>query len=117
MQAVGRRYVRCVNEVMGRTGTLWEGRYKACLVEDDEYLLTCYRYIELNPVRACMVRRPGDHEWSSYHHNALGIADPLVQPHPTYLSLGLDQARRLEPSGRIAPPGVSTGGLATALPL
>lgn len=107
MQAVGRRYVRCLNDAMGRTGTLWEGRYKACLVEDDEYLLTCYRYVELNPVRACMVRRPDGHEWSSYHCNAMGIPDPLVQPHPTYLGLATDPPRRLAVYSALVDEGVS----------
>ena len=60
MQALGRRYVRYVNDRHGRTGTLWEGRYKACLVGTDQYLLRCYRYIEFNPVRAAMVARPED---------------------------------------------------------
>ena len=65
MQSVGRRYVRYFNGVYRRTGTLWEGRYKASLVQTDSYLLTCYRYIELNPVRAEMVPDPGDYPWSS----------------------------------------------------
>ena len=61
MQTVGRRYVRYVNDAIGRTGTLWEGRYKATVVDDERYLLTCMRYIELNPVRARMVKSPGEH--------------------------------------------------------
>lgn len=88
MQSLGRRYVRYVNDTHRRTGTLWEGRYKASLVEDETYLLTCYRYIELNPVRARMVERPGDYRWSSYAHNALGRPDPNLTHHPVYLRLG-----------------------------
>jgi len=90
MQALGRRYVRYVNDRYDRTGTLWEGRYKACLVDSAAYLLSCYRYIELNPVRAAMVADPANHAWSSFHANALGIHDPLVQPHPSYQALGAD---------------------------
>ena len=95
MQALGRRYVRYVNDRYGRTGTLWEGRYKACPVQSDAHLLRCYRYIELNPVRAAMAAAPGDHPWSSYAANALGTRDALVTPHPQYLALGGDEAARL----------------------
>jgi putative transposase len=94
LQAIGRRYVRHINDRYHRTGTLWEGRYKACPVDTDDYLLRCYRYIELNPVRAAMVSRPEDYAWSSYHLNARGISDPLVQPHAIYRSLGPDGATR-----------------------
>ena len=94
MQALGRRYVRYVNDRYDRTGTLWEGRYRACLVDSAAYLLSCYRYIELNPVRAAMVADPANHAWSSFHANALGIHDPLVQPHPSYQALGADTEER-----------------------
>lgn len=70
MQALGRRYVRYVNDSSGRTGTLWEGRYKASLVDDERYVLACYRYIELNPVRAGMVAAPDEYRWSSHAANA-----------------------------------------------
>lgn len=90
MQSLGRRYVRYVNDTYQRTGTLWEGRYKASLVESETYLLTCYRYIELNPVRARMVGRPGDYRWSSYAHNALGCPDRCLVPHPVYLQIDSD---------------------------
>jgi len=94
VQAVGRRYVRYVNDTHGRTGTLWEGRYKACLVATDAYLLACYRYIELNPVRAGMTQDPARYRHSSYGCNALGRADALVTPHNTYLSLAPGAAER-----------------------
>lgn len=94
MQALGRRYVRYVNDRYHRTGTLWEGRYKACPVDGDTYLLRCYRYIELNPVRPAMVADPTDYRWSSYPANALGQHDPLLTPHPGYLALGADPATR-----------------------
>ena len=94
MQALGRRYVRYVNDRHHRTGTLWEGRYKACLVGTERHLLRCYRYIELNPVRAAMVVRPVEYRWSSYSCNACMVADPLVRPHAAYLALGIDAEQR-----------------------
>ena len=94
MQLLGRQYVGYVNARYRRTGTLWEGRYKSCLVDTDRYLLTCYRYIELNPVRAAMVATPGEYRWSSYHANAHGASDPLVSSHPEYLRLGHEPAAR-----------------------
>lgn len=87
MQAVGRRYVRWFNDRHERTGTLWEGRFRASLVDSESYLLACMRYIELNPVRANMAVHPGDFRWSSFAANALGRVDPLVTPHPVYLGL------------------------------
>ena len=94
MQSLGRRYVRYVDDRYRRTGTLWEGRYKASLVDSEAYLLRCYRYIELNPLRASMVANPADYRWSSYACNALAAADPLIRPHVSYLSLGSDVAER-----------------------
>ena len=96
LQALGRRYVRYINDRYARTGTLWEGRYKACLVDGEAYLLRCHRYIELNPVRAAMVSAPGDYRWSSFACNAHGAADPLVQPHAAYLALDVSaESRRM----------------------
>lgn len=94
MQSLGRRYVRHFNDRHRRTGTLWEGRYHACLVDADAYFLRCSRYIELNPVRAAMVARPADYPWSSYGANALGLADPLLRSHPSYIALGDDDLDR-----------------------
>ena len=88
MQSVGRRYVQYVNYSYRRTGTLWEGRYKATLIDSEHYLLTCSRYIELNPVRAGIVAYPGDYPWSSYRAHADGHSDTLLQDHPLYLALG-----------------------------
>lgn len=88
MQAIGRRYVACFNARYRRTGTLWEGRFKAALVGSARYTLACYRYIELNPVRAFMVGHPSDYPWSSYGHNAIGVADPRITEHRDYLRLG-----------------------------
>ncbi|MDH4085020.1 MAG: transposase [Nitrospira sp.] len=88
MQSVGRRYVRYINDAHARTGTLWEGRFKSAVVSRDEYLIMCSRYIELNPVRAGMVRHPQDYRWSSYHRRALGRPDELLDEDPWYVSLG-----------------------------
>lgn len=87
MQALGRNYVQRLNRHYERTGPLWEGRYKASLVQDDQYLLTCHRYIELNPVRAGIVPKPGAYPYSSYGHNALGKSDPILSAHPIYRAL------------------------------
>ena len=94
MQSIGRRFVRFVNLRRKRSGTLFEGRFKASVVETDRYLLTCMRYIEANPVRAGMVRRPEDYPWSSFKSNASGDPiEPLVA-HPTYLGLAGDVRSR-----------------------
>lgn len=94
MQTVGRRYVGRFNHRHRRTGTLWEGRYKAALVDSDAYLFACMRYIELNPVRAGMVASPAAFDWSSHGANALGADDRLVTPHPTYLALAVTPSAR-----------------------
>jgi len=88
MQGVGRYYVQHFNYTYQCTGSLWEGRYKATLLDSEQYLLTCMRYIELNPVRAEMVNHPREYPWSSYHYNALGYEDELVTPHTIYKRLG-----------------------------
>lgn len=93
-QSLGRRYVRYVNDRHHRSGTLREGRYKSCLVESASHLLRCYRYIELNPVRAAMVTTPADYPWSSFHVNAMDRHDPLVHPHAGYLALSPDPTLR-----------------------
>jgi len=87
MQQLGRCYVGRFNHRHGRTGTLWEGRYKACLVENESYLLQCHRYIELNPVRARMTDNPVTWPWSSCTANCGLADDALLTPHPVYLSL------------------------------
>jgi putative transposase len=92
--SVGRRYVQYVNHAYGRTGTLWDGRYKSSLVQAETYLLLCHRYVELNPVRAGMVEDLALYRWSSYRANALGEADTLVTPHALYLGLGDDEETR-----------------------
>ena len=94
IQHVGRRYVMQLNRKYGRSGTLWEGRYKVSLVQEEAYLLRCYRYIELNPVRAGMVSEPEAHRWSSYHCNAGGAPDAMITPHALYTDLGIDPVQR-----------------------
>ena len=94
MKHLGQCYVQCINKRLSRTGTLWEGRFRSCLVRSDSYILACYRYIELNPVRAGMVAAPGQYRWSSYAVNARGKASDLINLHPAYEALGLDAARR-----------------------
>ncbi|MGQ0621578.1 MAG: transposase [Panacagrimonas sp.] len=88
MQAVGRRYVQAFNKRHERTGTLWEGRYRATLVQTDRYLLACMAYIDLNPVRAGIVARAGDYRWSSYAHCVGLRQDRLVTPHALFWGLG-----------------------------
>lgn len=87
MKSLGQRYVQYVNRRYTRTGSLWEGRYKSSLVQHDSYLLVCQRYIELNPVRARMVRHPSHYPWSSYLVNAHGATSELITPHPTFVDL------------------------------
>jgi len=88
MQGIGRRYVAYINKLENRSGTLWEGRYKASLVGDERYLLSVMRYIEMNPVRAGLVKKPGEYRWSSYRFNAEG-EDVAVKmtPHESYLAI------------------------------
>ena len=94
MQMIGRYYVQYFNHAYQRTGTLWEGRYKATLIDSDLYALTCYRYIELNPVRAKMVDHPAEYPWSSYRCNALGEQCELIEPHPLYQQFGREKTDR-----------------------
>lgn len=88
LQSLGRCYAQYYNYIYNRTGTLFDGRYRATLVESETFLLDCYRYIELNPVRANLVKSPCNYLWSSHRHNALGINDSIITPHVKFLSLG-----------------------------
>jgi len=94
MQSLGRRYAQYVNRVYRRSGSVWEGRFKASLIQVEEYLLTCYRYIELNPVRADMVRDPGEYRWSSYRWHGLGVSNELITDHPLYTGLDAEETER-----------------------
>lgn len=88
MKSLGQRFAQYVNRTYRRSGTLWEGRFHSCLTREDRYVLACYRYIEMNPVRANMVVDPGAYPWSSYCTNTLGSTSDLVTEHDAYLSLG-----------------------------
>jgi putative transposase len=88
IMSLGRRYVQYINRTYDRDGTLWESRYKSSVVQAQSYLLTCQRYIELNPVRAALVDDPAHYRWSSYRHNARGQADSVIAPHPLYTAMG-----------------------------
>lgn len=94
MKVVNQRYAQHLNRAHARTGTPWEGRYRSNVVYSMRYVLACYRYIELNPVRAGIARHPADYPWSSYLTNAEGLANPLVCPHGTYAALGRDPETR-----------------------
>ncbi len=96
MSRLGQRYVPAFNRKHGRTGTLWEGRFKSCLVDSERYLLTVYRYIELNPVRAAMAEAPEHYRWSSVRANLAVAHDPCITPHASYQALAADPQARGE---------------------
>lgn len=87
MRNLGQRYVQYFNRRYRRTGTLWEGRFRSCLVDSARYVLACYRYIELNPVRAGMVSNPTEYPWSSHAGNTGRTSNKLLTPHPEYSAL------------------------------
>jgi putative transposase len=96
MKELSQTYAHYFNRKYARTGTLWEGRFRSCIVESAAYVLACYRYIELNPVRAGLVAHPALYPWSSYASNAGLREDALVTPHGEYLGMAIeDRARRL----------------------
>jgi len=94
MKRLGQRYVQYVNRTYQRSGTLWEGRFRSCLTQEENYVLACYRYIELNPVRARIVSHPSLYRWSSYLANAQGERNPGIASHPVYTQMGTDPAER-----------------------
>jgi len=96
MKRLGQRYVQYINRTYKRSGTLWEGRFRSCIAQEDNYLLHCQRYIELNPVRADMVDHPADYPWSSYRANAQGESCKVIKPHFMYEGLGLTDTARQE---------------------
>ncbi len=96
MQSVGRRYVQYINHRYKRSGTLWEGRHKGNIVDAEDYLLSGYRYIELNPVRARMVQHPGEYRWSSYRYHAYGEINRYITDHALYTALGKQKEQRWE---------------------
>jgi len=94
MQSMANRYVRYFNAKYQRTGTIWEGRFKSCLIDSESYMFVLYKYIEMNPVKAGMVDHVEDYEWSSYKHNALGVPDKLITEHLQYKRLGKEASLR-----------------------
>jgi putative transposase len=96
MQSLGRRYAQYLNRTYKRSGSVWEGRFKASVIDAEEYLLACYRYIELNPVTAGMVNDPAEYRWTSYRWHGLGEANPLITDHPLYLALAAEATARRE---------------------
>ncbi|WP_423186011.1 transposase [Alishewanella sp. d11] len=95
MQCLGRKYAGYFNTTNERTGTVWDGKYFASVIESDYYLLACYRYIELNPVRAGIVEDPGCFPWSSFQTNACGKYSSIISPHQTYTALGTSALARM----------------------
>ena len=95
MKQLGQRYVQYINRTYRRTGTLWEGRFKSCIAQDEVYVLGCYRYIELNPVRANIVQHPAEYRWSSYRVNAQFDKSSLITSHQQYRDLGLNGEQRI----------------------
>jgi putative transposase len=94
MKNLGQRYVQYVNRTYERTGGLWEGRFRSCVAQSERYVLACYRYIELNPVRAVIVDHPGKYRWSSYRANAEGHSEQFLTPHAEFVALGEEEAAR-----------------------
>lgn len=94
MKRLGQHYVQYVNRTYKRSGTLWEGRFRSCIVQQQEYLIACQKYIEMNPVRAGMVKHPGEYRWSSYLVNAEDEISDLITPHPLYQNFGQTNAER-----------------------
>ena len=94
MKNVGQRHVQRINSRLGRTGTLWEGRFYSCLVASERYALACYRYVELNPLRARMVAHPTEYPWSSYRANSGCNRHGLLTPHAAYAAIAVDPQQR-----------------------
>ncbi|MGH8723556.1 MAG: transposase [Burkholderiales bacterium] len=96
MKHLGQLHSQYMNRNYGRSGSLWEGRFRSCLVQSEDYVLACYRYIESNPVRAGLASHPAEYTWSSYRANADGVRSALVAPHDEYLRLGSSESARRE---------------------
>ena len=107
MKHLAQLHTQYINRTYGRTGSLWEGRFQSCLVQSDEYLLRCYRYVENNPVEAGLCEHAGQYEWSSARNNAHGVFDAAITPHPEYMRLGKTAESRRAAYGEL---------LAAALP-
>jgi len=108
MKNLNQRYVQGVNHRLGRSGTLWEGRFHSSLVTSHHYALACYRYIELNPVRAAIAPSPGQYPWSSYRTNAEGEESGFVRPHAAYEALGREKDARIRSYKEVCALGTTT---------
>jgi putative transposase len=108
MRHLGQRYVQYFNRRYGRSGTLWEGRYHSCVAESSSYVLACYRYIEMNPVRAGMVEHPSQYSWSSYNANSGGRTEKAITPHSEYLALGSEPSFRWDAYRSLFLQGIDT---------
>ena len=108
MQAIGRRYVRYFNDSQGRSGTLWEGRYRSTVIQPEAFLLACMAYMDLNPVRHALVTQARDYPWSSHGHYAGLRVDRLVTPHPLFWTLGNTPFAREAAYAEMVHAGVAT---------
>ena len=95
MKRLSQRYVQYINRTYRRSGTLWGGRFRSCITQGEDYVLACYRYIELNPVRAGMVDHPSEYPWSSFGANGQGKPNLLLTPHQIYIEIDQDAERRI----------------------
>jgi len=111
MKQTSQLQAQYMNRTYQRTGALWEGRYRSSVVQSEQYLLTCYRYIELNPVRAGLVQRPHEYLWSSYRANAMSAASALVTPHGEYVRLGATEAERKHAYAELVASGIEDTAL------
>ena len=112
MKQLNQCYAQRVNKAAGRSGSLWSGRFHSCLVDSPAYALACYRYIELNPVRAGMVAHARDYPWSSYSGNAADRPDPLLVDHVAFRALGDCPSSRRAAYGRLVDTGLEDNALA-----
>ena len=110
MRQLNQRYVQAINRAYRRSGTMWEGRFRSCLVDTEAYVLACYRYIELNPVRASMVRDPLDYPWSSHRMNASAFPSSLLTPHEVFRALAPDARGRAEAYRELVLQGMAEDG-------
>jgi putative transposase len=112
MRNLGQRYAQYFNRRYARSGGLWEGRFRSCLVDSAAYVVACHRYIERNPVRAAMVEAVASYRWSSYRGNVGHALNKLLTPHVEYLALGMDSNARHRAYQQMVAEGDEPGFLA-----
>lgn len=113
IQRLGGSYAARINSLYRRTGSLWEGRFRSSLVDSESYVLACYRYIELNPVRAGMVEHPSEYRWSSYRHHAVRTGEHPIRPHPEWLALAGNSELRRQRYANLVADGLSVDEVET----